>query len=187
MDEHKAVCHGCFFCKTGKEDDVVRRFQTLLPRGRAITPTRSRYRRVKGTAIEEMVPLLPGYVFFELGKDETDDLQYALQSFFMADNVFKLLRYTDGSWQLHGHDDNFARMLFETGGNIGISQAYFDVGKRIRILSGFLKDYEGFIVRVNRKAKTVEVSVELQGEKVNMRLGYELVEPMDTKTDHKQC
>jgi len=38
---------------------------------------------------------------------------------------------------------------------------------------------------VNRKNKTVEVTVNLQGKKVIMRLGYELVEPADSTT--KSC
>ena len=71
-------------------------------------------------------------------------------------------------------------MLFKEDGNIGLSQAYFDKGDRIRILDGFLKDYEGNISSVNRKNKTVEVTVNLQGKKVIMRLGYELVESVQS-------
>ncbi len=67
-------------------------------------------------------------------------------------------------------------MLFRSGGNIGLSSAYFDRGNRIRVLDGFLKDYEGYITNVNRKKKTVEVTVNLTGKKVIMWLGYELVE-----------
>ena len=67
-------------------------------------------------------------------------------------------------------------MLFDTTGNIGLSQAFFDKGDRIRILNGFLKDYEGYITSVNRKNKTVKVAIDLQGKKVTMQLGYELVE-----------
>jgi transcription antitermination factor NusG len=67
-------------------------------------------------------------------------------------------------------------MLFRSGGNIGLSTAYFDKGNRIKILDGFLKDYEGYITNVNRKKKTVEVTVNLQGKRAIMWLGYELVE-----------
>ena len=54
-----------------------------------------------------------------------------------------------------------------------ISTIFF--GDRIRILSGFLKDYEGCVTRVNRKKRTVEVCVDFQDKKVSMQLGYELV------------
>jgi transcription antitermination factor NusG len=77
-------------------------------------------------------------------------------------------------------------MLFKTGGNIGLSQAYFDRGDRIRILDGFLKDYEGCITSVSRKFKTVEVTVYLHGKKVTMKLGYELVAPVSNEPGAKQ-
>lgn len=192
MEGERAVARGCLFCRSGKEGEIVRRFAMAFPDGRAIAPTRTRYRRTRESVFEERVPLLPGYVFFELDdagekmesvpytgdREGVDALQSALLTFSRADGVLKLLRYTNGNWRLHGFDDQFAKMLFETDGNIGISQAYFDTGRRIRILNGFLKDHEGNITRVNRKTKAVEVSVDLQGKKVSMWLGYELVEAL---------
>ena len=180
---------GCFFCKSGKEADVIRHFNITFPNGEAMAPTRTKIRRKDGMALEEQVPLLPGYVFFQLTDEEPeasgaiDEELAALLKFSKADSVLKLLRYSDGRWVLYGPDDLFAEMLFKTDGNIGLSQAYFDRGDRIRILDGFLKDYEGNITSVNRKNKTVEVTVNLQGKKVIMRLGYELVEAVPGNPD----
>ena len=187
MEEEQVRCsRGCFFCKSGKEADVIRHFNMTFPNGRAIVPTRTKIRRNHDAAIEEQVPLLPGYVFFEITEDGAstfeinDSTSQSLSEFSRIDSVLKLLRYSDGTWRLFGSDDLFADMLFKTQGNIGLSQAYFDKGDRIRILDGFLKDYEGNITSVNRKNKTVVVTVNLQGKKVTMRLGYELVEPLNT-------
>ena len=182
MEEPTRISRGCFFCKSGKEADVINQFSTTFPNGEAISPTRTRIRRVHDTAIEEQVPLLPGYVFFQITEKEPeapdiiDAILMALLQFTKIDSVLKLLRYSDGTWRLFGSDNLFAEMLFKTGGNIGLSTAYFDRGNRIKILDGFLKDYEGHITNVNRKKKTVEVTVNLQGKKVIMWLGYELVE-----------
>ena len=173
---------GCLFCKSGKEAEVIDRFRTNFPTGEAIFPTRTRIRRVHDAAIEERVPLLPGYVFFQIAEQEpeapgtTDANLVTLLEFSRIDSVLKLLRYSDGTWRLFGPDDEFAEMLFKSGGNIGLSTAYFDKGNRIKILDGFLKDYEGYITNVNRKKKTVEVTVNLQGKRAIMWLGYELVE-----------
>lgn len=181
-------CRGCLFCKSGKETEVIQRFQSAYPDSRAIFPTFTRYRRSKDSAVEERVPLLPGYVFFELeatwasaGASEASaqrlqDVEDRLLTFSRTANVLKLLRYNDQDWRLHGSDDAFARMLFDAGGNIAVSQAYFDEGDRIRILNGFLKDYEGCVTRVNRKKRMVEVGVDFQEKKMCMWLGYELVE-----------
>ena len=129
--------------------------------------------------------MLPGYVFFQITEDEsrtqaTPDANLSgLLDFSQIDSVLRLLRYSDGTWRLFGADDAFARVLFEAEGNIGLSQACYDRGNRIRILNGFLKDYEGCITKVNRKKKTVEVTVDLQGKKVILWLGYELVAPVE--------
>ena len=181
MGETGSISRGCFFCKGGKERDVVSLFAVAFPNDRAIAPTRTRYRRTQEAAIEEKVPLLPGYVFFEIQEDgtpapeEADETLLALRVFARADSVLRLLRYSDGNWRLQGFDDQFAQMLFRTNGNIDVSKAYFDEGKRIRILSGFLKDYEGSIVRVNKKRRTAEVQVDFQGKTMSMWLGYELM------------
>ena len=175
------ISRGCFFCKGGKESEAVSHFKITFPNAQVISPTRTRIRRVHDTAIEERVPLLPGYVFFQFTEEGTpasedvDSLLQALLEFSKIDSVLKLLRYSDGMWRLFGSDDQFAEMLFKADGNIGLSTAYYDRGNRIRVLDGFLKDYQGYITNVNRKKRTVEVTVDLQGKKVIMWLGYELV------------
>lgn len=188
MNGKTLASRGCFFCKTGKEADVIRYFNMAFPNGEAIAPTRTRIRRTPNAAIEERVSLLPGYVFFQITANgpgthrAAGDIQTALLDFSKNDNVLKLLRYSDGTWRLLGSDDRFAEMLFEVGGNIGLSQAYYDKGNKIRILEGFLKDYEGFISNVNRKKKTVELTVDFNGKKTVMWLGYELVEAVEGQT-----
>ena len=66
-----------------------------------------------------------------------------------------------------------------SGGGIGVSRAYFDENNRMRILDGFLKDYEESIVGVKRKYKTAEISIEFQDSAIRMKLDYELMRPME--------
>ena len=180
---------GCFFCRSGKEAEVVQRFHVAFPGSRAIFPTCTRYWRTKNEAVEYRVPLLPGYVFFETDASQAvvpstlDGIRFqrlqtidaSLLDFAHSVHVLKLLRYANEGWRLQGSDDAFAQTLFSVEGNIDVSQAFFDEGDRIRILSGFLKDYEGCINRVNRKARTVEVGIDFLEKKVRVWLGYELV------------
>ena len=187
--QEEYISRGCFFCKSGKEIDVIRHFNATFPDGKAIMPTRTKIKRTRESVSTEQVPLLPGYVFFEIAEKGLsvpgfiDSTLTALQEFSRIDSVLKLLRYSDGKWRLFGSDNLFAEMLFKTEGNIGLSLAFFDKGDRIRIIDGFLKDYEGCITSVNRKNKTVEVTVNLQGKKVILRLGYELVEPVSDSSE----
>ena len=169
----KCMLHrGCLFCKTGKEKEVVQQMGLYAPALRAIAPVKLRYRRVGGVALEEKVSLIPGYVFFESSEGELPARLTRLE------NVLRLLTYPDGDWKLTGYDDQFAKMLFKADGVIGFSKAIFDEGNRIHILDGFMKDYEGSIIRVNRRARTAEVSVDFQGKKISMWLGYELLQKM---------
>lgn len=182
-------CRGCFFCRNGKEVEVVQRFHAAFPDSRAIFPTCTRYWRAKKEAVEYQVPLMPCYVFFEMDASKAvipstweaprfqraQSIDALLLDFIHDNHVLKLLRYANEGWRLQGSDDAFAQTLFSVEGNIGISQARFDEGERIRILNGFLKDYEGCITRVNRKARTVEVSIDFHEKNVRMWLGYELV------------
>lgn len=191
------VSRGCLFCKGGKEREVVQLFLLTFPQGKAVVPTRIRYRRKPDSVTEESITLMPGYVFFELaGLDPADEpaeegtdafqSEVELRQLCRTDSILRLLRDPDGRWRLRGADDRFAEMMFRNDGVIGMSKAYFDRGQRIRILEGFLKDYEGSITRVNKKTKTVEVSVDLQGKQVRMWLGYELVDASEGGDDGPQ-
>ena len=168
-----AVRYGCVFCATGRESELVRLLTPRYPELRLISPVKQRIRRMGGEAVEERVTLLPGYVFFETGEaDIPADLGRQVY-------VYKVLADPEGDWRLKGYDAHFAKMLFRENGEIGFSKAVFDEGERIHIVDGFLKDYEGSIVRVNRRARTVEVRIDIQGKIVSMWLGYELVEKND--------
>lgn len=168
--ETGGLSRGCVFCKSGREGNVLRSFELLIPSARVIVPTKTRYRRAGGVAVEEQVILLPGYVFFETSE------ALPAHRLTRAEDVLRLLTYADGDWRLHGYDDEFARMLFEADGAIGLSKAYYDEGDRIRITEGFLKAYEGAIIRVNRRARTAEVSLDFQDKRITMWLGFELLE-----------
>ena len=61
--------------------------------------------------------------------------------------LLRLLAYAGGEWEYHGADDHFAKMMFNLGGRIGLSKAYYDDNRRIRIVEGFLRLYEDSIIR----------------------------------------
>lgn len=166
---------GCLFCRTGKEHSIIQEMRQYVPELRAIAPEKLRNRRQNRREIEEWVPLIPGYIFFESDKPELPAKLTQMQ------NALRLLRYPDGDWQLRGYDDQFARLLFENDGRLGFSKAVFDEGNRIQILDGIMKDYQGMITRVNRRARTAEVTIMFQGKKISIWLGYELMERTDNK------
>ena len=160
---------GCLFCRTGREDSVQRSLCGKYPGLRTLAPEKIRYRRLGGRAYEERTRIFPGYVFF-IARPEDNPI-----SFRRVTDVLRLLTYEDGNWQLHGDDARIARAMFENEGLIGPSKAYYE-GDRIRIVSGFLKAYEGNITRVNRRARSAEIQVRFDEKIVTMWLSFELIE-----------
>ena len=162
--------YGCLFCRTGKEEKIIRELKALKPEFSAMAPTKLRYRRHGQDADEEWVRLFPGYVFFR-----TQDPKASVQDVRLLDDVLRLLTYADGRWELCGADERIARLFFEEHGAVGMSKAYYE-GDRIHIADGFLKQYEGCITRVNRRARTAEIRVDFHGKIVTLWLGFELIE-----------
>ena len=161
---------GCLFCRTGNEKRIAQSIERDLPEVRLISAEKMRRRRYGHRYEEEPVPLFPGYLFF------CADADFEAQRLAGKPDVYRLLHASDGTWQLYGSDEVFARCLFAQNGVIGFSKAYYE-GERIRIVDGILKEYEGKILRVNRRAQTAQICVGMCGREITIWLGFELLEP----------
>lgn len=163
------MAYGCIFCRTGNEEVLARSIEKEHPEIRVLFPVKMRMRRWAKALVEEQVALFPGYLFFRA--DESFDVKLL----FSREDVFRVLRDSEGRWRLCGEDEAFAQALFERDGVIGLSKACFEDG-RIRIVEGLLKIYEDRILRVNRRSRTVQVRVGMAGEEATVWLGYELLD-----------
>ena len=168
-ERYQQLKYGCIACRVGSEERLRWEMKDRMPNTTVIFPRKKRIRRLGGAALEEETPLFPGYVFFSTEEDRPD-----LREFLRKDYVFKLLTNPDGDWMLRDSDRQFVEMLFASGGVIGFSKAFYE-GDRIRILDGFLKNYEGSIIRLNKRARTAEVRVQFRGKSVSMWVGYEVL------------
>lgn len=177
INDKTKIEYGIVFCITGKEFTVARRLERNIPGLRALSPIKLRYRRMSGIAQEEKVILFPGYVFIRT----TEDID--TRGMCQDQDVLRLL-YADieeKDWHLTGQDRAIAEEFFRIDGVIGLSKAFFDEGDRIHIMDGFLKDYEGQIIRVNKRAKTAEISIKLAGKIIDIWLGFENIQEKTVK------
>ena len=174
----EARAFGCLFCRTGREETVLRLIERRDPGIRAIAPEKVRYRRMGGRAIEERARLFPGYIFF------CADGDCQAGGLARMDDVLRLLRDADGDWRLKGDDGRIARALFENEGLIGLSKAYYE-GDRIKVVSGFLKEFEGAISRVNHRARSAEIKIRLDDKTLTVWLGFELIEKRNRESDER--
>lgn len=154
MDE-KAWRYACLFCRTGAETTVANCINQTIIGIEAIAPTRTRRKTIAGKVIEEQVQLLPGYLFF---RTETGE---QLSQLTRITNVLKLLEYDNLSWELTGNDKDFAEFLF--GNNLLQSPHAAFIDGRLHFEDGFLYGHDDAVVRVNRRKKTAEVRLEIDG------------------------
>lgn len=164
--------YGCLFCRSGMEKHIALELGNRWPQVDFIVPEKKRIRRKNGNALEESVVLFPGYIFMRT----TENI--AALPLFCVPNVYRILMDSEKNWKLRGTDRTLAEALFQTGGVVGLSKAYYD-GDRIRIVDGFLKEYEGQILRVNHRRKTAQICVMIEEKEMMIWLGFELIDKME--------
>ncbi len=167
--ENAQKTYGCLFCATGKELAVARRIQAARDGVRAVAARQEKHKTVRGvkSRIEEI--FLPGYVFFE-----TDARMESLDWLPRLD-VIRVLHYGDKYWQLIGEDERFAKWLFKYDGVLSFSKAYKE-GEQVRIVSGPLKDMEGYITKVDKRGRSGQVAVRFDSRVIKVWLGFEIVD-----------
>ena len=161
------------FCRTGGEMFAAETMMLQDPEIQTVVPVKKRIRRTKNGLQEENVILFPGYVFF---RADEDFLTHVKDREF----IYRILRTEANDWRLQGRDLALVSQFFENNGVIELSKAYYE-GDRIRITEGFMKNFEGQIVRVNHRNKTAEIQIDFIGRQATLWLGFELVEHAEEK------
>ena len=161
------LCCGCLFCRVGCEQRIVSDLIEQDSDIEAVAPIKLQYRG-REQKIERMI-LFPGYVFVRARSDCNLFRKIRHQY------VYRILCDSEHDWRLHGSDETMVRRLFEIGGVVDRSGAYYE-NDRLRIVNGFLKDYEGDIVRVDRRMRTAQIRVRLLERETKLWLGYELLD-----------
>jgi len=161
----------CLFCISRYTDDVVRRLDGLGYE--SVSPLLVCDVFKAGSYVREKRALLPGYVFFY-----TDLQQPNWREISKIANVIRPLEYCDGCRTLRGEDLRFAFWIRSHGGLIEISKA-LRVGTKISIISGPLKEYEGFIMEVNKKRRVAAVQIGLDGQIKKVWMAFECIDEAD--------
>ena len=163
------MAFGCAFCRSGRERAFADLMEIHFPEVEFFVPSKIRIRRSARGCDEEKVVLFPGYVFFRAPED------FNIARFHLTGDLYYVLYAEKLDWRLRGSDYALAKTFYESNGVIDLSQAWYE-GDRIRIVDGFLKNYEGCITRVNHRAHTAEITLNLMGRKNRVWLGFELIE-----------
>lgn len=160
---HKGRSHTSGYClqvKTGCSSKVIKRLEALGYE--AFTPTTIRAVVHDGKRREQKRHLMPGYVFLTAPRTIQPDWDQIIA----IPDVLRILRYTDGTAAFRGKDLEFLEWMRsnslnregEVRGGLKPSLALRE-GNRVHIVDGPLKDWEGSIVKVNRKRNCVALSL----------------------------
>lgn len=159
---------GCLFCKTGAENRAALMAETLWPGVKARSVSAAKRHSKDGVKSIRMDVVMPGYVFFEADEGFLPTPPF-------PEDVLRLLTAVSGDWRLTGWDDAFARWLMEHDGVLQPSQAHREDG-RIVIHAGPLKEFEEYVVRLDRRNANALVQLDVGGRQVRTWLPYEIVE-----------
>lgn len=161
--------YGCIFGKTGLEKEIARSIERLYPQLTARPVRQIKHRSVNGVKSLIETTALPGYVFVSVPSECCD---INLFDCARVPDAYRLLTDGEGNWPLCGSDRDFAQWIFEHDGLIGVSQAY-QAGDRIELLSGPLKELEGYLVKMDRRGRNGLIEVYFCGQARKLWLAFD--------------
>jgi transcriptional antiterminator NusG len=127
---------------------------------------------VNGKIKNVLRSIIPGYVFFE-NENILDGLIW--RDICKMQYIYFPLKYMDNEKGLRGKDLEFANWLKGNNGIIKISKV-IEIGNKIKVMEGPLKDFEGKIIKINKRQKCAAIKLDGEGIEKVIWLSYEYIE-----------
>lgn len=164
----------CLYCRTGCESRVCQVIERL-GYGKALSPQKVKRLFRKGKWEEITDTLFRGYVFVY------SNLAVSHQLIFQISDVLRILQYETGTeGYLVGKDREMAEMFLRQDGVLGILQAIRE-GSFIRITDGLLADYQGKVLKMDKRKQMAQIQLSVAGDINQVWLSYEILEPQETE------
>lgn len=166
----------CLFCVTGREVLVVRALEEKNGL-RAVFPQKVKPVFHRDGWRDVNVPLFPGYVFVYAHHPISRDI-YAREN-----GILRVLTYgkDDAQGCLVEKDRAFAEMLLQKYGVVG-ALAAVEEGSHVHITDGILQNYNGRVLKVDRRKRLAKVELELLGDHRGVWLAFQVLQK-DQNTD----
>ena len=160
--------------KTRSEDEFIARAESMLDDGEArfIWLRRSLRIRKRGECIETLAPIFPGYLFVE-AQEISPELLLRVRR---IPGFFRFLQNNENIVPLSQDDVQLISHFLSFGQVVEKSVVYFDAGKRIRVVSGPLKELEGKIIKVDRRKGRAKVKLDMFEHAFLIDFGFEALE-----------
>jgi transcriptional antiterminator NusG len=128
--------------------------------------------RKRGEWIETLAPIFPGYLFVE-AQEISPELLLKVKR---IPGFFRFLQSNENIEPLSEGDKKLLSYFLSFGQVVDKSVVYFDTGKRIRVVSGPLKELEGKIVKVDRRKGRAKVKLDMFENAFLIDFGFEALE-----------
>ena len=159
---------------TGSESRFVLLADRMLAGSdaRLLWPRRSLRIRRAGVWRDSVAPIFPSYVFLQSSAVDPD-LYAALKR---TPGFVRFLPSNEALAPLEQKDQGLLSHFLSFGEIVQRSTAIFDENKRIRVISGPLKNLEGLIVRVDRRKGRARVRLEMYEDSFEVDFGFEALD-----------
>lgn len=169
------------FVKTGYEYRVAKELLQLFRDNnlRPFVPTyKTQFIKAGKVSIETQV-LFPGYVFIQSEIPESSFYMIIQQYITRIDKAIKLLRYsrnTEDYYSIALINDDYLMLskLYNDEYCVEMSQGLIS-GDKIIITEGPLKEFEGYIKRVNRHKREAVIEIRMMGQLSEVTVGLEIL------------
>ena len=139
---------------------------------RLLWPRRSLRIRRAGVWRDSVSPIFPSYVFLQAAGVDPD-LYAAVRR---TPGFVRFLPSNEGLAPLEQKDQTLLSHFLSFGEVVEKSAAYFDENRRIRVISGPLKNLEGMIVKVDRRKGRARVRLEMYEDSFEVDFGFEALD-----------
>ena len=159
----------CVFCETLQENKVELYLKNM---GFNVISTFAERNIVTDGKIKNILrSVMPGYVFFEY-----DGLLdgFCWKEICKMPSIYYPLKYGDNENRLRGKDLEFVDWLWKNNGIIKISKV-IEIGNKIQVIEGPLKDYEGKIIKINKRQKCAAIKLDGEGIEKIIWLSFEYI------------
>jgi len=163
--------YGCAFCVTGKETLLTQAIEEFCRDAKARAVRQEKRFTCKGQVTVRDEIVIKGYVFFMVPRE------LEINEIIPPYDFIKPLTYSNGEWRLFGEDEEYAKWIFKYDGTLNLSKAY-QIGDRIEIIDGPLKDLEGLITRIDKRNRNGQISIQFGGKVQKIWLGFEIVKKL---------
>ncbi len=152
MGRNGVISTYCLYCEVAMELKVSRELKQLGIS--SFIPQEEKRIFIKGKAYVRLTRMLPRYVFFEV--PETTEPPW--DTIKRLPHVQKIIQYSEKERALRQEDLRFLEWVKKYNGILCISQV-LQVGTKIQVIGGPLKDFEGMIVEVKKSRRVVAIQI----------------------------